>query len=192
MNVRMLLRWLRVAWTRAIGCRSCPAITIVTWPRRSTRTVGLWREYFAATTAPPDFPFVRHRESVALIGVDTAVPTAPFLASGSVGAAQRERLVNAFSRRQRPPVVFASSCCITRRCSDGHSRRKRLSDAERRHRCVDDAWCGAGDSRTWPRRADRSAGGSERTDARSRGAVGVVPRSGAGWMESVSRFGRCG
>ncbi len=38
------------------------------------------------------FPFVRRRGPVALIGVSSAVPTGPFMASGRVGAEQLERL----------------------------------------------------------------------------------------------------
>lgn len=38
------------------------------------------------------FPFVRRRGDVALIGVSSAIPTHPFMATGKVGRAQRERL----------------------------------------------------------------------------------------------------
>ena len=38
------------------------------------------------------FPYVRRRGDIALIGLSSAVPTAPFLASGSLGHAQCERL----------------------------------------------------------------------------------------------------
>ena len=38
------------------------------------------------------FPYLRVRGDIALIGVSSAVPTAPFLASGRVGAPQREAL----------------------------------------------------------------------------------------------------
>ena len=40
------------------------------------------------------FPFVRRRDGVALIGVSTAIPTHPFMATGKVGPAQRERLAH--------------------------------------------------------------------------------------------------
>ncbi len=43
-------------------------------------------------TAEEAFPFVRRRDGVALVGVSTAVPTHPFMATGKVGRAQRERL----------------------------------------------------------------------------------------------------
>lgn len=38
------------------------------------------------------FPFVRRRGGVALVGVSSAVPTRPFMATGKVGREQRERL----------------------------------------------------------------------------------------------------
>lgn len=42
--------------------------------------------------AHASFPYLRVRGDVALIGVSSAVPTAPFLASGKVGPAQRGKL----------------------------------------------------------------------------------------------------
>ena len=38
------------------------------------------------------FPFVRRRGPLALIGLSTAVPTAPFMATGRLGDAQLARL----------------------------------------------------------------------------------------------------
>lgn len=40
----------------------------------------------------PHFPFLRRRGEVALIGLSSAVPTAPFLASGALGSRQRHAL----------------------------------------------------------------------------------------------------
>ena len=45
-------------------------------------------------TGQPGYPYVRRRNGVALIGVSSAVPTAPLLASGRIGRAQRERLAD--------------------------------------------------------------------------------------------------
>ncbi len=42
--------------------------------------------------APATFPFVRRRGPLALIGVSTAVPTAPFMATGRLGREQRNAL----------------------------------------------------------------------------------------------------
>jgi 3',5'-cyclic AMP phosphodiesterase CpdA len=44
------------------------------------------------------FPFIRRREGVALIGVSTAIPTRPFMATGKVGREQRERLAQALEQ----------------------------------------------------------------------------------------------
>lgn len=40
----------------------------------------------------PPFPYLRVRGNIALIGVNSGVPTLPFVASGKVGAEQRSRL----------------------------------------------------------------------------------------------------
>lgn len=71
------------------------------------RSLGLWRDNMAGlmpgeaeslgaaeqpVASPNDFPYVRQRGSVALIGASTAVPTKPFSAAGELGAAQLERL----------------------------------------------------------------------------------------------------
>ena len=58
--------------------------------------LGRWRDYMTDLAwerdngAPPadSFPFVRRIGAVALIGLSSAVPTPPFFASGTLGAAQ--------------------------------------------------------------------------------------------------------
>jgi 3',5'-cyclic AMP phosphodiesterase CpdA len=63
-------------------------------------TIALWRSYMRGDDQPDgrtprgaeDYPWVRVRDSVAVIGVSTAVPTLPFLATGIVGKAQLARL----------------------------------------------------------------------------------------------------
>lgn len=55
-----------------------------------------WAEYLhgdgVAASDPATFPFVRRRGPLALIGVSTAVPTAPFMATGRLGREQRGAL----------------------------------------------------------------------------------------------------
>jgi 3',5'-cyclic AMP phosphodiesterase CpdA len=55
-----------------------------------------WAEYMQGDASPADtptqFPFVRRRGPLALIGVTTAVPTLPFSATGRLGSAQLARL----------------------------------------------------------------------------------------------------
>jgi 3',5'-cyclic AMP phosphodiesterase CpdA len=51
--------------------------------------LGLWSAWMGEGT---DFPFVKRLDGVALVGVSSAVPTVPFLATGRIGGPQRERL----------------------------------------------------------------------------------------------------
>lgn len=59
-----------------------------------------WRPFMTANAAgediyetpPGGFPFVRRFGDIALIAVSSAVPTAPFIAAGRVGSAQRKAL----------------------------------------------------------------------------------------------------
>ena len=54
-----------------------------------------WRDFATSdgrTGTQSGFPFLRQRGSLALIGVSSAVPTAPFMATGRVGAAQAAAL----------------------------------------------------------------------------------------------------
>ncbi len=92
------------------------------------RTVGLWREYFRGDDGSTGFPFLRRRGPVALIGIDTAVPTAPFLASGRIGDTQRARLAQHLAGA-RVAKLFRVVLIHHSPLLDGHSRRKRLSDA---------------------------------------------------------------
>ena len=64
--------------------------------------IGLWAACMTnvpalADTAAP-FPFVRRIGPVALIGVNSALPRPPFVASGEVGDAQRGRLARLLDR----------------------------------------------------------------------------------------------
>ena len=60
----------------------------VPWPA----SLGLWAEYMSGDGQPlasrADFPIVRRRGPVAVIGLSSAHPTAPHLAVGSLGQAQ--------------------------------------------------------------------------------------------------------
>jgi 3',5'-cyclic AMP phosphodiesterase CpdA len=61
-------------------------------------TFGLWREYMASdhdgadSAAALQFPSLRIRGQLAFIGLSTACPTPPLMATGTLGAAQLERL----------------------------------------------------------------------------------------------------
>lgn len=57
-------------------------------------TTAHWTPWLAGDDGRPAAPTLRRRGPVSLIGVNTAVPTPPFMASGRVGAAQRARLAD--------------------------------------------------------------------------------------------------
>lgn len=63
-----------------------------------------WHEFMRsdadgkALAADADFPFVRRIGPVALVGVNSAVPTPPAIATGRVGAEQRQRLADVLAR----------------------------------------------------------------------------------------------
>ena len=55
--------------------------------------MGQWSDWMGEEVSPPQaFPFVKRVGDVALVGVSTAVPTAPFMAGGEVGDMQLMRL----------------------------------------------------------------------------------------------------
>jgi 3',5'-cyclic AMP phosphodiesterase CpdA len=54
--------------------------------------VTRWREYMTGGEADSPFPFVRRVGPLALIGLNSAVPTPPMIAAGELGHAQLERL----------------------------------------------------------------------------------------------------
>ena len=51
--------------------------------------LGLWQGW---TRAEDGWPFVHHRDGIALVGLNSALPTAPLLARGRLGDAQLARL----------------------------------------------------------------------------------------------------
>lgn len=57
---------------------------------------NVWADFFRgddeAESSATMFPFVRRRGPIALIGVSTAIPTAPFMATGLLGHEQRSAL----------------------------------------------------------------------------------------------------
>ena len=78
--------------------------------------VDLWKEYIAGDEpaqktgiAGAAFPYLRRRGDLAIIGLSTAIPTAPFLATGRLGKAQLmelERLLKAMKEEHRFRVVL--------------------------------------------------------------------------------------
>jgi 3',5'-cyclic AMP phosphodiesterase CpdA len=74
------------------------AYLAATWPRCGE----LWCDYMrgdgAASDMPARFPYTRRRGPLLLIGVSTAVPTAPFMATGELGRDQLAALAALLSR----------------------------------------------------------------------------------------------
>lgn len=68
-------------------------------PRADRRYRTIWAPFMEgdgigdhSATPPSGFPFVRVRGNIALIGLSTAVPSAPFMATGRLGKRQTRRL----------------------------------------------------------------------------------------------------
>jgi 3',5'-cyclic AMP phosphodiesterase CpdA len=95
------------------------------------RLAEIWRDYLhgdgALTADPITFPFVRRRGPLALIGVSSAVPTPPFMATGRLGQAQRDALDGILSQLSSEPA-FRVLLIHHPLLSD--SRHKRLTDSE--------------------------------------------------------------
>jgi 3',5'-cyclic AMP phosphodiesterase CpdA len=59
---------------------------------------AFWGDYMRGDDGVDGFPFVRRRGNVALIALSSAVPTAPFLATGRLGQRQLARLAEALDQ----------------------------------------------------------------------------------------------
>jgi 3',5'-cyclic AMP phosphodiesterase CpdA len=99
-----------------------------------------WRPYMtsdadARDAAGDDFPFLRRRGPLAIVGLSTARPSPPGFATGRLGAdqlAHLDALLERLAEEGRCRVLLAHHCPI-----DGISRpRKRLIDAAQLRRCV--------------------------------------------------------
>ncbi len=107
-------------WLRALGSRSDVSVvpgnhdTYVRLHRDSG--VARWREYMLSDAfgdqilgeiagRADGFPFVRNLGQVALIGLNSAVPTPPFVAAGALGEAQIARLPFILQKLEKLGVV---------------------------------------------------------------------------------------
>jgi 3',5'-cyclic AMP phosphodiesterase CpdA len=132
-----------VAWLERIG----PAARVAVVPGNHDAYAGAagserwtpWRAYMGDPAEPADaqgdaaargFPWVRRLDvGAALVGVSSARPTAPLLATGRIGDAQRarlERLLAALAGEGRARVVLMHHPPLPA----GQSRRRQLDDAE--------------------------------------------------------------
>ncbi len=92
--------------------------------------IDLWKDYIAGEDAPRSgnaFPFLRRRGDLAMIGLSTAIPTAPLLATGKLGnpqLAEFERLLRETKKEGRFRVVLIHHPPVGR-----HSPHEVLTDA---------------------------------------------------------------
>jgi 3',5'-cyclic AMP phosphodiesterase CpdA len=91
------------------------------------RGLDLWRDYLASDPGgPAGFPSLRVRGDLAFIGLSTACPTPPLMASGTLGEAQLRRLEGLLdAQRDRFRVLFLHHSPV----AGTEQWRKRLTDA---------------------------------------------------------------
>jgi 3',5'-cyclic AMP phosphodiesterase CpdA len=77
----------------------------------------------------PHFPFVRLRGKIAIVGISTGVPTAPFLATGRVGRKQNARLAAILNRLGGEG--YFRVVMLHHPPKRGEQRLRRLTDAKR-------------------------------------------------------------
>jgi len=123
------------AWLESVGTPE--HVTVVpgnhdAYARATQRRFAeIWRYYLrgdgALTVDPITFPFVRRRGPLALIGVSSAVPTPPFMATGWLGQAQRDALDGILSQLSAEPVFRV---LLIHHPLRSDSRHKRLTDSD--------------------------------------------------------------
>lgn len=94
---------------------------------RTEATVGLWRE-FVGERDREGSPVLRRFGAIALIGVDSAVVSPPFFATGRVGTEQLDALSRMLAECGEAGF-FRLVAMHHSPLPDGHSWRKRLTDA---------------------------------------------------------------
>ena len=127
-----------------------------------------------AAAAASEFPFLRRRGPLALIGVSTSVPSPPFMAIGRVGPGQLQRLEKIldasgrdglYPRRPHPPSADQQALALSQAPHRWAASARRAGAARRR----------AGDPRPQPPSPDRLARRTERAHP----AIGVPSASEA-------------
>jgi 3',5'-cyclic AMP phosphodiesterase CpdA len=87
-----------------------------------------WGAFMSDDDGSTRFPYLRRRGPLALIGLSTAIPTAPFMATGRLGAAQRAALAEMLEALKREPLFRV--VLIHHPPVSAAARHKRLLDAE--------------------------------------------------------------
>jgi 3',5'-cyclic AMP phosphodiesterase CpdA len=132
------------AWLESVGA---PAdVTLVpgnhdAYVRVTTKQTSQWADYMrgdgASAGVPLSFPFLRRRGPLALIGVSSAVPTGPFMATGRLGRNQLDLLDRGLSQLSDDPSFRV---LLIHHPLSSKASYKRLTDADallaliRRHR----------------------------------------------------------
>jgi 3',5'-cyclic AMP phosphodiesterase CpdA len=97
------------------------------------RFAEIWGDYLRGDGAligdPITFPFVRRRGPLTLIGVSSAVPTPPFMATGWLGQAQRDALDGILSQLSSEPAFRVLLIHHPLRSEKG-AQHKRLTDSD--------------------------------------------------------------
>jgi 3',5'-cyclic AMP phosphodiesterase CpdA len=125
------------AWLQSVG--DPEHVTVVpgnhdAYARATQRRFSeIWRDYLrgdgALTAGPTTFPLLRRRGPLALIGVSTAVPTLPLMATGWLGPAQRDALDAVLSTL--PAEAFRVLLIHHPLRSEPGARHKRLIDSDK-------------------------------------------------------------
>jgi 3',5'-cyclic AMP phosphodiesterase CpdA len=123
------------SWLAALGRPENVSVVPGNHDAYVARTAGLarlhWGAHMAGDHGEPGFPFVRRRGGVALIGVSSAIPTAPFLATGRLGRHQLDALaemLDALGRERLCRILLIHHPPVGRfdfqkRLIDGHETR---------------------------------------------------------------------
>ena len=168
------------AWLESVG----PPDQVTVIPGNHDAYVRATRHRFAKTFGDylrgdaggdnASFPFLRRRGPLALIGVSSAVPTPPLMATGRLGRAQLdalERILAQLSAEQAFRVLLVHhplrSDSRAKRLTDSRSLRALLITTRRR----------AGPARPRPHPFDDVVRRAERQDPRDRRALGLGARA---------------
>jgi 3',5'-cyclic AMP phosphodiesterase CpdA len=94
-----------------------------------------WGDYMRGDDAASAFPFLRRRGPAALIGVSSAVPTAPFMATGAIGGQQLAEFADLLAQAEQERL-FRVVLIHHPPVSAPGKRFKRLLDAEAFRRVI--------------------------------------------------------
>jgi 3',5'-cyclic AMP phosphodiesterase CpdA len=93
-----------------------------------------WGDYMCGDHEAADFPYLRRRGPLALIGLSSAVPTAPFVATGRLGVEQLARLAEMLGELKAEPLFRV--VLIHHPPVSAAGRLKRLVDADALKRVI--------------------------------------------------------